>query len=262
MVGGGYYRARCISVSTVTLRFIVTVIFVGFVTGCSGTLHVPVSDQSQTSHVPTVTSKTQTAGVHVVRRGDTLYSIAFAAGVDTRDLASWNRISSPYLIKPGQRLALRSKSTRHASDSSKTVSKSTPMRANKTSTISGKPMSSWAWPVKGKILRTFSIANGNKGVDIAASSGHPVRSTASGRVVYAGDGLRGYGNLLIIKHNQQFLSAYAHNRRLLVNEGDAVSRGQKIAEVGKSGTRKTMLHFEIRKNGSPVNPLKYLPQRG
>ncbi|MBB6521451.1 peptidoglycan DD-metalloendopeptidase family protein [Pseudoteredinibacter isoporae] len=121
---------------------------------------------------------------------------------------------------------------------------------------------SWRWPAKGRLLARFSGPNGlNKGIDIAGNLGEPVVSAAAGRVVYAGNGLRGYGLLLIIKHNEQYLSAYAHNNKLRVKEGDIVKGGQRIADIGSSGANRMKLHFEIRKNGKSVNPLSYLPKR-
>lgn len=120
----------------------------------------------------------------------------------------------------------------------------------------------WQWPVQGRVIATFQGSTGlNKGIDIAGNMGQPVLAAAAGQVVYAGTGLRGYGKLLIIKHNETFLSAYAHNDNLLVQEGGMVKAGQKIADMGSSGTDRVKLHFEIRRNGTPVDPLKYLPKR-
>jgi lipoprotein NlpD len=120
----------------------------------------------------------------------------------------------------------------------------------------------WHWPVAGVILSSFQGNNGlNKGIDLGGKLGEPVLAAASGQVVYSGSGLRGYGKLLIIKHNETFLSAYAHNDRLLVKEGDLVKVGQRIADMGSSGTDRVKLHFEIRRDGTPVDPLKFLPRR-
>jgi lipoprotein NlpD len=116
----------------------------------------------------------------------------------------------------------------------------------------------FAWPVRGPLLNTFNDTT-NKGVNIGGSAGEPVKASADGRVVYAGNGLRGYGNLIIIKHDATYLTAYAHNRALMVKEGDAVTKGQKIAEMGNSDSDRVMLHFEVRRQGKPVDPLKYLP---
>ncbi|EDT00062.1 peptidase M23B [Burkholderia ambifaria IOP40-10] len=116
----------------------------------------------------------------------------------------------------------------------------------------------FAWPVRGPLLNGFDDAK-NKGVNIGGTSGEPVKAAADGRVVYSGNGLRGYGNLIIIKHDATYLTAYAHNRALMVKEGDAVTKGQKIAEMGNSDADRVMLHFEVRRQGKPVDPLKYLP---
>jgi lipoprotein NlpD len=121
----------------------------------------------------------------------------------------------------------------------------------------------WQWPATGSLIGRFATgrATSNKGIDIAGEAGDPVRAAAAGSVVYSGSGLLGYGQLVIIKHNDQFLSAYAHNRRLLVKEGDQIKAGEKIAEMGSSGAEKVKLHFEIRRSGKPVNPETYLPKR-
>jgi lipoprotein NlpD len=130
------------------------------------------------------------------------------------------------------------------------------------STSTSSPISSWRWPTEGRIIENFSAAEGgNKGIDIAGSKGQAVIATANGRVVYAGNALRGYGNLIIIKHNDDYLSAYAHNDTMLVREQQEVKAGQKIATMGSTGTSSTRLHFEIRYKGKSVNPLRYLPQR-
>jgi lipoprotein NlpD len=121
--------------------------------------------------------------------------------------------------------------------------------------------SEWAWPVHGKVLKNFDENGSGKGLDIGGSKGQPILAAASGRVVYQGSGLRGYGQLIIVKHSDEYLSAYAHNDRIYVKEGDTVKAGQKIAAMGDSGTDQVMLHFEIRRNGKPVNPIKYLPKR-
>lgn len=119
----------------------------------------------------------------------------------------------------------------------------------------------WVWPASGKVLKNFDENGAGKGLDIGGSKGQPVQAAASGRVVYQGSGLRGYGQLIIVKHSDEYLSAYAHNDRIYVKEGDIVKRGQKIAAMGDSGTDRVMLHFEVRRNGKPVDPLKYLPKR-
>ncbi|MCK5639894.1 MAG: peptidoglycan DD-metalloendopeptidase family protein, partial [Gammaproteobacteria bacterium] len=119
---------------------------------------------------------------------------------------------------------------------------------------------SWRWPTAGKVAKTFSVSKGRKGVDIKGRPGQSIRAAAGGGVVYSGDGLIGYGKLVIIKHNDTYLSAYAHNRKLLVKEGDTVKPGQKIAEMGQTGKSGSILHFEIRRDGKPEDPLRHLPK--
>ncbi|MGA8259248.1 MAG: peptidoglycan DD-metalloendopeptidase family protein [Arenicellales bacterium] len=209
---------------------------------------------------PTPSTTRTPALTHVVQQGDTLYSIAWDAGVDYRALAAWNDISPPYVIRPGETLRLRPRKgsgTGHGKPAVPEPSK----RAAAPDTRSGEMgQPEWAWPVRGPIIREFSRSSANPGIDIAGKSGETVKSAADGRVVYAGDGLRGYGELIIVKHNDTFLSAYAHNRKILVREGDSVGRGQPIAEMGSTGTNRVKLHFEIRKEGVAVDPLQYLPK--
>lgn len=226
-------------------------------------------------------------GSHVVREGDTLYSIAWRYGRDVKDIASANRLSSPYRIVPGQRLTLvPATGSEHeppqrvvASESGAKSKDAPPEGSGKTTTSSrnyknkqspAKPVTSpasssppkWQWPHPGPIIDTFSVTGReNKGIDIAGKIGEPVRAASAGEVVYAGSGLIGYGLLIIINHDDEYLSAYAHNRKALVKEGATVKGGQVIAELGDVGTNRPKLHFEIRKNGQPVNPLKYLPRR-
>jgi lipoprotein NlpD len=188
-----------------------------------------------------------------VKKGDSLYALANQYNVNAKQLASINGLRSPYTIYPGQTLKLTATRTYRApaAVSSKTTTASLPADNSKIN---------WQWPVKGKLITTFkSNKTGRKGIDIAGTEGKDIRAAASGKVVYSGNGLISYGNLVIIKHNRTYLSAYAHNRKLLVKEGDAIRSGQKIAELGKTGTDSPRLHFEIRKNGKPVNPLKFLP---
>ncbi|MCF6252827.1 MAG: peptidoglycan DD-metalloendopeptidase family protein [Methylococcaceae bacterium] len=213
--------------------------------------------------------------IYVVKKGDTLYSIGFRSGHGYRRLSRWNKISPPYKLQVGQKLKLfESKQKlrykiRKNNKKTTIVKKRTPSQkktipAQKTSTNSNdnKKMLKlyWQWPLRGRILKYFS-SGGSKGIDINGKIGQKVRAASSGKVVYSGSGLKGYGNLLIIKHNYMYLSAYANNRRLLVKEGQIVKKGQVIAEVGRMGGKKTSLHFEIRKNGNPVNPLNYLPKK-
>ena len=190
-------------------------------------------------------------GYHIVERGDTLYSISWRYGLDAKKIASWNGISRPYTIYPGQRLRLGPGAT-----TSKSYTKKTKTKERKV--VAAKPPGDWRWPVKGKVISKFNRQN--NGIDIRAKEGTKIKAASAGKVVYSGSGLRGYGNLLIIKHNATYFSAYAHNRRLLVKEGAQVKTGENIAEVGSTGTDQPKLHFEIRKDGNPVDPLKYLPR--
>ncbi len=218
-----------------------------------------------------------------VARGDTLYSIAWESGRDYKDLAAWNNIPPPYTIKIGQQIRLyppgetspakkiqtqAEPAPKPVAPSKEPVAKPKPPPAAKTEPSAAplvqKPSSQefgpWAWPVKGTILNTFSETGANKGLDIAGTRNQAVAAAADGRVVYQGSGLRGYGQLIIVKHNDDFLSAYAHNDKMHVKEGDVVKRGQKIAEMGSTGTDQVKLHFEIRRHGVPVDPLRYLPK--
>ncbi len=247
-----------------------------FLLGCANTSDVPVTDRSSSKSQVIVTSRTganlsttavpsssirKGQKVHVVQSGETLYSIAWAAGLDYQALARWNGIRAPYVIRPGQRLKLVSppkKVTKNTAPPSSKSSKST-FKSTTPAQISSK--SGWIWPVKGPILKRFSAKAGNKGIDIGGESGRGIRAAADGKVVYAGSGLRGYGKLIIVKHDEVYLSAYAHNSKLLVADGSAVVRGQQIALMGDTGTDRVKLHFEIRQRGKPVNPLKYLPKR-
>jgi lipoprotein NlpD len=212
---------------------------------------------------------------HYVSRGETLYSIAWRYGIDYSRLAKRNAITSPFIIYPGQKILLKGYSSVKAKPSkvaaiarvsppSKPVRSKTTTKKTKSKKAVALPPKGWKWqwPARGKILARYSASSAlNKGVDIAGALGQPVVAAAPGVVVYAGSGLRGYGNLLIIKHSERYLSAYAHNNRLLVAEQNVVKAGQQIAEIGSSGTDKSKLHFEIRRDGKPIDPLKYLPRR-
>ncbi len=219
---------------------------------------------------------------HVVHRGETLYSIAWHYRKDFRELAATNNIQSPFTIYPGQRLRIKGAGTAAAGGSGSGSAESSPKAPSSPNTSnqtrSQPPVSNpvsgerdwdknrypyrWEWPAQGKIVSRYSSGSAvHKGIDIHGSLGEPVLAANSGKVVYAGSGLVGYGKLLIIKHDEDHLSAYGHNRRLLVREGEMVKVGQKIAEFGDTGTDKVKLHFEIRRDGKPINPLKVLPDR-
>ncbi|HKJ22400.1 MAG TPA: peptidoglycan DD-metalloendopeptidase family protein [Gammaproteobacteria bacterium] len=215
---------------------------------------------------------------HRVREGETLYSIGWEYGYDYRTLAQWNDIAPPYVIKPGDWVRIAPPGTGMAAAGngeghSPAQSRSgapPPHDRSPPRAASAKPPAAhsgsasrtihWTWPAKGKLLMRFSSHHlMQKGLDIAGTLGEPVVAAAAGRVVYSGNGLKGYGNLVIIKHGQHYLSAYGYNSRLFVKEGDLVSRGQEIAAMGRAGTDRVKLHFEIRRDGDPVNPLDYLP---
>jgi lipoprotein NlpD len=228
-----------------------------------------------------------------VRKGDNLAAIAFRYGMDYRDIAAWNGISSPWVIHPDQVLRLtpppRTVASTTAVPPPRSATRTTPAPAPASKAPSAKPPKAtpppattplpkavppapsvtasadpgaWRWPTQGRLLRTFKEGDpARNGVDIVGSHGQDVVAVAAGQVVYSGNGLIGYGELIIIRHSEQMLSAYAHNSARLVSEGGSVSAGQKIAEMGRNDNNETLLHFEIRRSGKPVNPLNYLPKQ-
>ncbi|UMZ13271.1 peptidoglycan DD-metalloendopeptidase family protein [Pseudomonas sp. MPFS] len=274
-------------------RLMIGLVLSSLLVGCSSTKSSSVGVVDRNSNAapqrPTVTT-----GQYVVRRGDTLFSIAFRYGWDYKALAARNNIAEPYTIHPGQTIRFDGRtgtapatvvtSTQtSASSSSKTTvirrpaTTTTPPATGANSSPAGKPTpapapvpavpagpapTGWGWPSSGVLIGKFS-SNGslNKGIDIAGDLGQPVLAASDGTVVYAGSGLRGYGELVIIKHNETYVSAYGHNRKLLVREGQQVKVGQTIAEMGSTGTDRVKLHFEIRRQGKPVDPLQFLPRR-
>jgi lipoprotein NlpD len=206
---------------------------------------------------------------YLVKRGDTLYSIAFRHKLDYRDVARWNRIGRDYVIYPGQTLRLYppgGSSARTASAPS-TSNRRNPPKARpapatprRPATPTGPPVK-WQWPVIGGTPTLTSRPNGGHGLTIAGRLGADIRAAGSGRVVYTGSGLLGYGQLVIVKHNETYLSAYGHLQSVLIAEGDAVGAGQRIATMGNGPQGSPQLYFEIRINGTPGNPLSLLPQR-
>jgi lipoprotein NlpD len=204
---------------------------------------------------------------HIVRRGETLYAIAFRYDTDFRGLARINHVRPPYALRVGQRLSLQGIIRRPSSAKpvySPKYSRPAPrveQRAIHSPVYSVRSSSGWQWPVSGQVITTFIPNQGKKGINIACKKGEKVRASAGGVVAYAGSGLAGYGNLIIIKHNNEYLTAYGNNARNLVSEGQKVKSGQVIAEVGIIDRKYLGVHFEIRKMGIPVNPLNYL-QKG
>ena len=233
---------------------------------------------------------------YTVKPGETLYSIAWRANSDVRQLAKLNKSSSPYKILPGQNLIVSEKKSpkpsqprnnkSYAKNSNKSSSKNVQKTIKKTvapnkkqeygknvseqkvsekatsqgSTFSAK-IREWQWPANGKVIARFSTAqHGNKGIDIAGRRGNKVKAAADGKVVYAGSALSGYGKLIIVKHNDDYLSAYAHNDKILVKEKQQVKVGDVIARMGDTDAKRVMLHFEVRFRGKSVNPMKYLPK--
>lgn len=248
----------------------------------------------------TTTSTRAAQGTYIVKSGDTLYSIARVHGQSASDLVAWNQLANPDQISVGQPLRVSPPSDLASGPvvrpiaglSAPTVESEGAMEPEVKSSPAGgvQPYSdqawsesqnptqtamagtdsttvapavantSWLWPASGRVMATFSEAT-NKGIDISGNPGDPVIASAAGTVVYSGSGLRGYGKLIIIKHDANYLTAYAHNQQLLAKEGENVSKGQKIAEIGSTDTDSPKLHFEVRKQGRPVDPLIYLPPR-
>ncbi|MET0987474.1 MAG: peptidoglycan DD-metalloendopeptidase family protein [Steroidobacteraceae bacterium] len=192
---------------------------------------------------------------YTVRSGDTLYSIATRYDLDFRVLARWNDIGPDYRIYPGQKLRLSPRGG-HATATAKTPTKSSPAPQTPT----GPPVQ-WQWPAKGTAFARTQRPNGGQGLTIQGELNQSIRAAGPGRVVYTGSGLLGYGQLLIIKHNDAYLSAYAHTSSMLVKEGDIVTGGQPVATMGAGAQGQPMLYFEIRVNGKPVDPLLFLPQQ-
>jgi len=256
----------------------------------SSTGPAPVSSISKSASAQ---PKKLTGNKYKVKKGDTLYSVAFAAGLSANELSKINKIPPPYIIYPGKWLTLVNKKTpikvvkktrvskkwqkkldrKKEPSYSKNVIK--PKRSTEklkkrttvSSTVSkqgnyAKKISKWIWPAKGRVVSAYSATKqGNKGIDIAGVKGSDIIASAAGKVVYAGNALRGYGNLIIIKHNDKYLSAYAHNKTIFVKEKQRIKQGQLIAKMGSSESERTQLHFEIRFRGKSVNPTHYLPKR-
>lgn len=190
---------------------------------------------------------------HVVRRGETLFAIANRYGRSVEELARWNRLGDGTLIYPGQVIRLQPPGGSRAS---------APSAPRTLPSIPNEPAPAFAWPTDGRVGVEFGGKPGTgTGVLIDGRHGQAVRAAASGSVVYAGSGLIGYGQLIIIKHNDTYLSAYGYNASLLVHEGQAIGKGQQIATMGEGPERKPRLHFEIRRNGNPVNPRQFLPAK-
>lgn len=259
-------------------------------TSCAPWAPAPVEDRSERPAPTRAVSRPQTPPpIYEVRPDDTLYSIAFRYGLDWRALASWNRLGEPFLIRPGQELRMtepprrpsaRPNPARTAPEPARAPARqpapqpedepTTPARevtrapapaaapATGSRSVAGV---AWRWPTAGPVARPFDASAARRGLGIRGQAGQPVLAAADGEVVYSGTALIGYGELIIIKHSGTMLSAYGHNRRRLVAEGTQVRAGQQIAEMGLDETDEAILHFEIRRNGDPENPLDFLPPR-
>jgi lipoprotein NlpD len=220
-------------------------------------------------------NRTRGPGWYTVKLSDTLYSIAWRYGLESQQLANWNQIDLNEPIYPGQRLRLvkpHNQSTpasstgavvakKNSKPASSAVSSSKTAQSNSSQQAALADPGKWIWPTVGKPLNTFLASRlDRRGIDIAGKQGQAVLAVADGKVVYSGNGLAGYGNLIIIKHSETYLSAYAYCEQRLVEEGMSVKAGKKVATMG-SKDNIAQLHFEIRRNGKPVNPLKYLPRQ-
>lgn len=245
-------------------RVLMIVLLTMMLAACAGSGGMaPVDDRAAKSR-----SVNGTGAWHTVRKGDTLFSIAFAHNRDYREVARINQIRPPYTIYPGQRLKMLAfKSGKQSTSQSRKKQLGNQKAAKKTTKKTSKRTTSrsriiWKWPAKGKLIRKYSArAPRKKGIGIGGKAGQGIYAAARGKVVYSGNGLIGYGNLIIVKHNESWLSAYAHNKHVFIKEGQVVKRGEKIATMGQNENNTPMLHFEIRKNGKSVNPVKYLPKK-
>lgn len=243
MFAGSPIRNRTAAIFCLTLTLLLA--------GCSG---------SQSSG-----SGSGSGAVYTVKRGDTLYRISRITGTSVKDLASMNNISAPYTIEVGQKLKINGKSSsaKKSTSSKGKTAKVTPSYAVPQSSWPPVGQRCWLWPASGKVVMPYSTSEGgNKGIDIAAARGTPVYASGAGKVVYVGNQLRGYGNLIMLKHGEDYITAYAHNDTMLVNNGQNVKAGQKIATMGSTGTDSVKLHFQIRYKATAIDPQRYLPPQG
>ncbi len=258
-------------------------------TGCStrSLTNAPVEDRGTGLSRPAAGAVADTAGIkqapgfenagkpgyYTVKPGDTLIRIGLDTGQNFRDIVRWNNLENPNLIEVGQVLRIVPPTSDNplvvtrpvTSGTVGTTTAAAPVRPASAPASSPQPAATeddiaWIWPAQGKLITGFDEVK-NKGYDIDGKAGDAIIASADGRVVYAGAGLRGYGNLIILKHNNTYLTAYAHNQTLLVKEDQTVKKGQKIAEMGNSDADRVKLHFEIRRQGKPVDPAKYLPAK-
>ena len=273
---------------------LVSVVVAGILAGCGSTSlnRAPVEDRGSAGRSSSVMLDPNTpavkqppgfenagkAGYYTVKPGDTLIRIALDHGQSSADIARWSNVENPNRIEIGQVLRVVPPVATGVVTKPVTTASVSPVAAPAASAASAdKPAAAvaattpapaatgdddiaWIWPSNGMVVAGFDEVK-NKGLDIGGAEGDPVVAAADGRVVYVGAGLRGYGNLIILKHNNTFLTAYAHNKTLLIKEDQSVRKGQKIAEMGSSDADRVKLHFEVRRQGKPVDPAKYLPVR-
>ena len=279
-------------------RSLAVVVAMAALVACSAQKPAPVVDRSGASsprppvavEKPVAAPREARDGVYTVQGGDTLYSVARAFGVDVRDLARWNELPDASVLRVGQLVRV----TPPAETAGVTVTPVTPGGSTEVRPLpapgapaepaplpsvppaalpesqavakpeaapaAAAPSSQWLWPVAGKVIDGFDAPR-NKGIDIGGTEGAAVQAAADGEVVHVGSALRGYGNLVIIRHAGDYVTAYGHNRKILVTQGQQVKRGQQIAELGRTDADRPKLHFEIRHQGKPLDPVKYLPPR-
>lgn len=242
-------------------KLIVTIIAATLaLAGCSsGGKRAPVVDMSSVGGAVVSPSS---SGTHIVKPGETLYKIAQAYGMESATLAQRNNISDPTQLRVGQVLNVSGSATTAPSAVTATpvaVIPVEPVIPTSTAPANDANLINWGWPANGKVIQGFNATT--KGIDIEGATGDPVHAAADGKVMYAGNGVRGLGNLILLGHTDGFITAYAHNQTLLVKTGEALKKGAKIATIGETDTTSPRLHFEVRRRGTPVNPMSYLPTR-
>ncbi|NYT66671.1 peptidoglycan DD-metalloendopeptidase family protein [Alcaligenaceae bacterium] len=245
-------------------RLVLTTVVTAIVlAGCgTGGKRAPITDISTVDSTVVMPSAT---GSYVIKPGDTLYKVAQAHGMDANALMRLNNITDPTQLRPGQVLRLDSTTSLPTPTGPATpvaiepVPPVTPIEPVNTAPAGDANLISWAWPASGKIIQSFNATT--KGIDIEGDTGAPVHAAADGKVMYAGNGVRGLGNLILLGHSDGFITAYANNQSLLVKTGEQIKKGAQIATIGQTDTTSPRLHFEIRRRGTPVNPLSYLPAR-
>ena len=265
-VYGGESNMKLTAQEILKLALVAAVVV--FIAACGSAQPVPIINKSPDRVIPEA---------YQVKSADSIYNIAWAFGVDYTDIAEWTELKPPYNLSPGQVVFLQKPEVKTtalssgvepdpsvvatslpdnppAPEPSKTTQNEAAVKPVSFSSNPGK----WSWPAEGNLVGKFSPDSGSNGIQIAGERGSPIHATAAGQVVYVGEGLRGYGKLIILKHSESFLSAYAHNKTLEVKEGQVIDARQQIATMGNTATESVKLHFEIRKDGKPVDPLKYL----